>query len=296
MPLVVRTSGKESFVSACGDTSCSGLGKCGKCWAYCTIPLLNLKAKDELNTPHLMAMALQADGWWLRQTIVWDKKNPMPESVNDRCTKAHEYIFLLSKSARYFYDAQAIAEDATTGFNGSSFTDGKTGDHQQGRAGQGDRDELSSRNKRSVWTVSTKPYKHAHFAVFPPDLIEPCILAGTSQEGCCDKCGAPFDRITDSERVATRPAKDTKTTGDSMVDGNRDPERHVTRKVTKGWQPTCKCANPVPTPCTVLDPFGGSGTTGEVAQQLGCHAILIELNPKYIDMQKKRVEQRSLLA
>ena len=114
-----------------------------------------LKEKDLVGIPWRVAFALQADGWYLRQDIIWHKPNPMPESVQDRCTKSHEYIFLLSKNPKYYFDNEAIKEDA----------------------------EPEKRNKRSVWTITTKPFKGAHFAVFPPDLIEPCILAGCPKDG-----------------------------------------------------------------------------------------------------------------
>lgn len=138
-----------------------------------------LKDKDLIGIPWMLAFALRADGWYLRQDIIWHKPNPMPESVRDRCTKAHEYVFLLSKSERYYFDWEAMREDAVTGFNGSSFTKGKTAAHQANRASEKDRTEDGKRNRRSVWTVATRPYKGAHFATFPPSLIEPCILAGS---------------------------------------------------------------------------------------------------------------------
>src|SRR3990167_2398895 len=229
-----------------------------------------LKPKDLVGIPWRVALALQADGWYLRQDIIWSKPNPMPESVTDRCTKSHEYIFLLSKNAKYYYDAAAIAEplayasverlsqpnlenqvgsDLVPGktngnmksvsresWNGSSFDKGKTGEMKRTRGytkpydGQSTKDyaaggaqdasatkarivdgilsgDITTRNKRSVWTVTTKPFSGAHFATFPPDLIEPCILAGSK----------PGD--------------------------------------------------------TVLDPFFGSGTTGEVAQNYGRQRI-----------------------
>jgi len=137
-----------------------------------------LKPKDLIGIPWRVAFALQADGWYLRQDIIWHKPNAMPESVQDRCTKAHEYIFLLSKSQDYYYDAGAIAEPATRGAAGSRFTAGKTAAHQLGRAGAGDRADKDTRNKRGVWAVPTASYSEAHFATFPPDLIRPCIRAG----------------------------------------------------------------------------------------------------------------------
>lgn len=138
-----------------------------------------LKDKDLIGIPWRLAFALQADGWYLRQDIIWHKPNPMPESVRDRCTKAHEYIFLLSKSERYFFDGEAMREDAVKGAAGSTFNTGKTAAHQMGRSSAAERVEDGKRNRRSVWTVATRPYKGAHFATFPPALIEPCILAGT---------------------------------------------------------------------------------------------------------------------
>ena len=138
-----------------------------------------LKPKDLIGIPWMLAFALRADGWYLRQDIIWAKPNPMPESVRDRCTKAHEYLFLLSKSERYFFDSEAMREDAVKGAAGSSFNTGKTATHQMGRSSDAERVEDGKRNRRSVWTVATRPYKGAHFATFPPALIEPCILAGS---------------------------------------------------------------------------------------------------------------------
>ena len=137
------------------------------------------KPKDLIGIPWMLAFALRADGWFLRQDIIWHKPNPMPESVRDRCTKAHEYVFLLSKSERYFFDTEAMREDAVKGAAGSSFNMGKTATHQMGRSSDSERVEDGKRNRRSVWTVATRPYKGAHFATFPPALIEPCILAGS---------------------------------------------------------------------------------------------------------------------
>ena len=150
---------------------------------------IGLKHKDLIGIPWRVAFALQADGWWLRQDIIWHKPNPMPESVRDRCTKAHEYIFLLSKSERYYYDVDAVREPYKTGDRlgpRRSYTPGSASSHRV----NGGHEEMTGafagltlnpngRNRRSVWTVTTKPYKGAHFATFPPDLIEPCILAGS---------------------------------------------------------------------------------------------------------------------
>ncbi|TAD89908.1 MAG: site-specific DNA-methyltransferase [Alphaproteobacteria bacterium] len=160
-----------------------------------------LVAKNLLGVPWRVAFALQADGWILRQDIIWHKPNPMPESVRDRCTKAHEYLFLLSKAERYFFDTTAMQEDAVYGARGSEYYSGKTLEYQSGRTSKKKRESRKrgefdgktneqpgreafrairdTRNRRSVWTVATKPYAGAHFATFPPDLIAPCILAGS---------------------------------------------------------------------------------------------------------------------
>jgi DNA modification methylase len=151
-----------------------------------------IKAKDLIGIPWRVAFALQADGWWLRQDIIWHKPNPMPESVRDRCTKAHEYVFLLTKSERYFYDAEAVKEPsswgrvndpawnaaraATNEKKGCGNRNGKTTGFAEWQPDQG-------RNRRSVWTITTKPYSGAHFAVMPPDLVEPCIKAGCPEGG-----------------------------------------------------------------------------------------------------------------
>jgi DNA modification methylase len=186
-----------------------------------------VKPKDLMGIPWRVAFALQADGWYLRQDIIWAKPNPMPESVTDRCTKAHEYLFLLSKSPRYHYDAEAIAELAMNTGGGEGATPDKAaraGITSNGTGNSSLRDKgAETRNRRSVWTVATAPYSEAHFATFPPALIEPCILAG------CPKGG------------------------------------------------------------TVLDPFGGAGTTGLVADRLQRDAILIELNEQYAAMAGDRI-------
>ena len=148
-----------------------------------------LKPKDLIGIPWMLAFALRADGWWLRQDIIWHKPNPMPESVRDRCTKAHEYVFLLSKSERYFFDSESMKEPATSNSSGAAASFKRSGSkREQTIPGQGygthrpEREDVAyneTRNRRSVWTVATRPYKGAHFATFPPALIEPCILAGS---------------------------------------------------------------------------------------------------------------------
>ena len=230
------------------------------------------------------------------------KPNPMPESVTDRPTKAHEYLFLLAKSERYYFDAEAIKEEAVKGAAGSRFDTGKTGVHGMGRSQEGERgDDSSSRNRRTVWHISTQPYSEAHFATFPEKLVEPCILAGTSEKGCCPTCGTPWRRKIERERRATRPGTGSKVNRASqhdespynghggMVVGNRDPLRHCSVSKTTGWEPGCKCDHADPVPCVVLDPFSGSGTTGSVACPIGRNYIGCELNPEYAAMAERRI-------
>jgi len=157
----------------------------------------DLKPKDLIGIPWRVAFALQADGWWLRQDIIWHKPNPMPESVTDRCTKAHEYIFLLSKSERYYYDHEVIKSPVKQDWGTRDRTNGKYQNEGTGLQPHGGLDaSYETANKRSVWTVATKPYAEAHFAVYPPALIEPCILAG------CPVGGTVFDPFTGSGTTA----------------------------------------------------------------------------------------------
>jgi DNA modification methylase len=223
--------------------------------------IAGLKPKDLVMMPARIALALQADGWWLRQDIIWHKPNPMPESVTDRCTKSHEYMFLLSKCERYYFDAEAISEPRSSGgnagaagwangtgshdavshnrdkgdartFRGGQYTNNKKfyNSHATKRDSVGNKPAaLDNRNRRSVWTIATQPYSEAHFATYPPELIEPCILAGS------------------------RP-------GD-----------------------------------IVLDPFFGSGTTGQVAERLGRQWIGIELNSDYVALATNRTSQVGMI-
>ncbi len=184
-----------------------------------------LKPKDLIGIPWRVAFALQSDGWYLRQDIIWHKPNPMPESVTDRCTKAHEYVFMLSKSARYYFDAEAVKEEGVYPAGTKAAKGSADRQAQQGVNARPPEYKVYDgfRNRRSVWTVATKPFAGAHFATFPPGLIEPCILAGSPVGG------------------------------------------------------------------TVLDPFGGSGTTAGVAMKHGRSAVLCELNPEYAALMPERI-------
>ena len=163
-----------------------------------------LKPKDLMLMPARVAMALQSDGWWLRSEIVWHKPNPMPESVTDRPTSAHEKLFLLSKSARYFYDAEAVrqglADNTQRPTTGGGVTRHGNGSPDSGIGAYQDKvrsGEVSGANLRNVWTIPTHGYSEAHFATFPPALVEPCIKAGTSERGVCAECGAPWERVVE---------------------------------------------------------------------------------------------------
>lgn len=256
-----------------------------------------LKPKDLVGIPWMTAFALRADGWYLRLDIIWHKPNPMPDGVTDRPTKSHEYVFLLTKSAKYFYDAEAVREPHTYADRDKRFLNGpskgigkvETGKYAMQACGAY---HPNGRNLRSVWTIPTQAYSGNHFATFPERLVEPCIKAGTSEYGCCPTCGAPWRRVVKRKRVPTRPGKDSKVTGDSLTDGNRDPKRHVTETQTTGWQPTCECdTDTPPMPCVVLDPFFGSGTTGIVAARLGRRCIGIELNADYVKLAHRRLAE-----
>lgn len=251
-----------------------------------------LKPKDLCMIPARLALALQADGWYLRQEIVWSKPNPMPESVTDRCTRAHEMVYMLSKRARYFYDAEAIKEPST-GQNGAAADFRRTTkDHlipgQSAIQHRLDRESTinnGQRNRRSVWPIATKPFPQSHFAVFPPNLVRPMIRAGTSEKGVCPACGTPWRRETERTK-ATVGQKYYSGAGQHGGDGRRLlPERpgNFTGNSSKtlGWSPSCDCPPAEPIPATVLDPFSGAATTGVVALEEGRRYVGIELNPEY---------------
>ncbi len=266
-----------------------------------------LKPKDLTGIPWRVAFALQADGWWLRSDIVWSKPNPMPESVTDRPTRSHEYVFLLAKSARYYYDADAIREPQT-GNTHSRRKDGRR-DVNPETAKVGNVTHLGwedsyvevpgGRNRRSVWEIATQPYAKAHFATFPEKLVEPCILAGTSEWGCCPECGAPWGRVVEREsgyeggRRHDSLEKRGLSQGTGWKDGSQLAEAGAFRHTT-GWRSTCKHgAGPVPG--TVLDIFAGSGTVGLVAERLGRHSVLIDASEDYCRMARERTAQMGLM-
>jgi DNA modification methylase len=256
-----------------------------------------LKPKDLCGIPWSVAKALQADGWYLRQDIIWHKPNPMPESVRDRCTKAHEYIFLMSKNQRYYYDQEAVKEPlAETTM--PRMTRGVSANHKNANGPPGQTRQSmamprehgdgyaaidpNGRNKRSVWTVTTQSFPDAHFATYPEKLIEPCILAGCPEQ-VCPKCGKARERVVEIHDPEGRLGKGYHDHENDLGRGQRGvfPAKGAPTKQTAGWT-DCGCGEGFK-PGIVLDPFGGSGTTGVVAARHRRNYILIELNEKYIN-------------
>ena len=254
-----------------------------------------LKPKDLCMIPARFALAAQADGWYLRSDIIWSKPNPMPESVTDRPTKAHEYLFLLAKSARYFYDADAIREEAQpqsiARINQPNFVNQKGGpkDYKNGvNPNRSMRQTLENfalnpgRNRRTVWNIATQATPFAHFATFPEKLVVPCIKAGTSEYGVCAECGAPWERVVE-RTTATPGQKPGYTMAKSTMRNDGERAGHFTdhTATTAGWRPTCEHDAPT-VPATVLDPFAGSGTTGLVARKHGRRFIGLDLSFDYL--------------
>lgn len=303
--------------------------------------------------PHRFALAMIADGWILRSTVIWSKRSPMPESISGwrwmrcrvktasvpvahpnsaestspgvlrnmhgraakwadcpgcakceatggmvlrkggwRCTTAHEYVFQFVKSRDYYCDGEAVAEMAIGGTPGNTSHKGRAayelGDrHMRTKVGLVDMCAAETRNPRSVWTLSSEPFRGAHFATFPTALPRRCIEASTSSAGCCAVCGSQYAPIVRTERVPTRPGNDNQIDPAGMA--NRDPQRHVARTIVEGYRQTCGCSAAESVPAIVLDPYAGSGTTLQVAHQLGRSYIGIELNPEYVELIRQRI-------
>lgn len=283
----------------------------------------NLKPKDLMGVPWLVAFAMREAGWYLRQWMPWVKRNPMTESVEDRPVSACESIFLLSKSANYFYDFVAVRR-ADAGYDQGN----RDGYDREARITGGGKDRRGSptpyaagsgRNLRNndLWFDSVGlllndngdplgldsnvgNFKGSHFASFPRQLIEPLILCGSSEKGVCPDCGSPWERQFERERVATRPGNETKVGrvsddenspyqghGGSVV-GNRDPQRHCTKFTTTGWEPTCKCGKAA-VPAVVGDMFAGTGQTLAVTREHGRVAIGCDIDARNLEFIHKRM-------
>jgi DNA modification methylase len=284
-----------------------------------------LKPKDLAMMPAEVAIALRRDGWWLRSDIIWSKPTAMPESVDDRPTTAHEHVFLLARSERYFYDADAVREPGvwpgqrrtqaepiisampgTPPHRGLRKVGRLEGAHgTRGADGNGMRmpekwDNPAGRNLRSVWTIATQPYPEAHFATFPEELARRCIAAGTSERGCCPRCGAPWVRVTERLPMVVRegPGRADLRAAAAGASGSRTAFTGTmlapASSTTTGWSPSCDCAADEPVPCTVLDPFAGSGTTLAMARRMGRRAIGIELQAEYLPLIQRRVRDGAL--
>jgi DNA modification methylase len=296
-------------------TGKSGGGDQGKRWEECGADTSGprggkwspapdgYKPKDLLGIPWRVAFALQADGWYLRSDIIWHKLNPMPESVRDRPTKAHEYVFLLSKQPRYYYDAEAVREATsphsdfrTTPRTGSPPSAAAYGSLERSnirsRLGCGSVGNSSGRNARTVWTITPRPFKGAHFATFPAELAERCIKAGSSERGKCPECGAVWVRVVERETMVL--AKSARSEAMGEYDRTCTSGKMVSppRSITAGWRPTCS-HDLEPVPDVVLDPFAGAGTVGLVCQRLGRDHLGIELNPEYRQMAIDRIASDS---
>ena len=305
-------------------------GAIGNAWVK---PPMGFKAKDLIGIPWRLALALQADGWWLRsdvieyveiycphcgwqleeriwrysqdRDIIWAKPNPMPESVTDRPTKAHEYVFLMSKNAKYYYDAEAVREPQSENTIArvkydSLYRPGvksieRTGKPMVGRP----RIEGGGRNKRSVWTIATQPFPEAHFATFPEKLVIPCILAGTSEKGNCSVCGKPWVRViekVDTGKKQKMPDGMATYSGDHGSIHRDGAEKGksgipIISNKTIGWQPSCSCNADIVKPI-VLDPFMGSATVAKVCEKYHRGWVGCELSEDYCkDIAVERIKR-----
>lgn len=261
--------------------------------------------KQLMLQPMRAVCALQDAGWIVRCDVIWAKPNPTPESTRDRPTRAHEYLFLLTKRRHYFYDQEAIREpfkkSTIARLTQKNFAAQKGGakDYRNGVnpsrsvrkvtenvAGNGSQ----MRNKRSVWNIAPQASKIPHFAMFPEKLVEPCIKAGTSEVGCCSVCGSPWRRQIDVKDPEKALGKSYHDHADDFGRGQHAVPSAETApyRVTAGWAPSCT-HEALPVPCIVLDPFMGSGTTALVAATLGRDYLGIELNPEYVAIAEKRL-------
>lgn len=316
--------------SGLGDANRYAEGSCRGDWSGHRKMISNLKPKDLIGIPWRVALALQADGWWLRSALPWVKRSTMPESVDDRPASALEYMFLLTKSAKCYFDMDAIKIKSTGQSGAATNFKRETKDHiipnqknPQHRLDRKETRDNGGRNFRNTdlfyqsiepphgmifcgdepvgLDVNPQAMKEAHFATFPEKLIEPCILAGTSEKGCCVECGAPWERVV--EKINPPRRKENRRTPPGQTKNymplNVNDEVPISKTI--GWQPGCECDTPATRDwklagrgdyCTILDPFFGSGTTALVAHKHGRNFIGIELSEPYLrDIAVPRIEK-----
>jgi len=285
------------------------------------------KPKDDAMIPHRVYSALMNDGWYGRSGLPWIKRNSMPEAATDRPASALEYMFLLTKSSKYFFDMDAIRIKGPQ--LGHYRKDGRSGSPNsettltnQKMVNPGFREKFDNPNGRNFRNtdifyqsleephgaifagdemvgldVNPQAYKDAHFATFPEKLASICIKAGSSEKGCCSECFAPWQRIVEKKRIRRNeldrsdPRYRPNQYSGAYEDINGKGDAGYSESKTIGWEPSCKCGHKETVPCVVLDPFGGSGTTKNVADRLGRHGVMCELKMEYIEMAKKRCYQ-----
>lgn len=316
----------DSYAASCGSTAERNRVSSDPSWKAGTLinqpksrktlaAVPGLRAKQRMMVPARLALALQDDGWWIRQEIIWDKPAPMPESATDRPTTSHEQVFLLTKRASYFYDAVAVQQQpaAMTVARLAQDVPGQRGSDRAHAGGKtnGTMKAVgtpSGASLRSVWRIPPAPFRGDHFATFPPALAETCIRASTSERGCCPVCAAPLRRVladrgadldwqqcSDGNAAGEYHGQSTKGHAAAGVqDASAVKARILTgmrKRETIGWAPTCRhrTAAADPVPCTVLDPFAGVGTTGLAADRLRRDAVLLELNPKDVATARRRI-------
>lgn len=256
------------------------------------------KQKDMVGIPYFMVLALREAGWYWRSDIIWDKTTALPESVRDRCTKLHEYVFQLNKSPKYYFDWVAIATESIHAVDKERQNTNRKSYPDKQKNGMRGNGNYPIANRRTIWRIPPEQNKFEHYAAFPQQLVNDCILAATSPL-CCAECAAPYIRQIKKTLVPTGKAAhnfvidDRDAKADKLDAGsNRQKDGHKNGWAyaveTIGWQKQCKCKTEQTIPATVLDPFGGTGTTGLVAAKTGRNSILFEIKPEYCDINKQR--------
>jgi DNA modification methylase len=265
-----------------------------------------IPSKSLMAIPARFQVAMIDAGWICRNEIIWHKPTSRPECVQDRCSRDHEQVFLFSKSPKYYYDPEAVKQPAspktvtvkTSPVKGDG--NGSAGDRLNVYQDRNGRYYVEERNLRTVWSIPAEPSDELHYAAFPSALPELCIQAGTSEKGCCAKCGGPWVRVIERRDTGRRQKMaDSWETGSgrhgSFHRSGREKGKTgvpVMVNVTTGWRPSCKCEDAGdPVDCVVLDPFAGKSTTGGVALRLGRRFIGIELSSEYCQMSERRLRE-----